>query len=138
MHQAQIQILPREQCNNAMLEARAREAGPAIAYAGAVFGLTERETEEVWAALIERVRQPMTPTMLCSGTYEGGRTSCSGDSGGPLVVPLDDGSYIQAGIVSWGLTGEGGQGCAENALFSAYMRTASYIDWMNQVIASNP
>jgi len=67
----------------------------------------------------------------------GGKTSCQGDSGGPLVVPLNDGSYIQAGIVSWGLSSGNGKTCAEDAIFSAYTRTANYVDWLNQTIQSN-
>ena len=64
--------------------------------------------------------------MLCSGTFEGGRTACSGDSGGPLVVPLEDGTYIQAGVVSWGLSAADGKGCEETALFSAYTRVSNF------------
>jgi len=76
--------------------------------------------------------------MLCSGTCEGGRTASSGDSGGPLMVPLEDGSCIQAGMVSWGLTAATGQGCAETANFSACTRVSTFLPWLESVTAGNP
>jgi secreted trypsin-like serine protease len=75
--------------------------------------------------------------MICSGSMEGGKTSCQGDSGGPLVVPLKDGSYIQAGIVSWGLSSKNPGTCNEQAVFSAYTRTANYVGWLNDTINRN-
>ena len=79
----------------------------------------------------------MSENMLCSGTFEGGKTSCNGDSGGPLVVPLNDGGYIQAGVVSWGMSSAQTGACAEDALFSAYTRISNYIDWLNQTVNAN-
>jgi len=56
----------------------------------------------------------------------------------PLVVPLEDGSYIQAGIVSWGLSASSGKGCEETATFSAYTNISKFVPWLNQVIEANP
>ncbi|WP_226779626.1 S1 family serine peptidase [Oceaniglobus trochenteri] len=137
MRQGQIQMLPRDQCNGAMMEARANSASRGFSEAVDIFGLKDADAQEAWRALVDRAPLPLTENMLCSGTYEGGRTSCSGDSGGPLVVPLDDGSYVQAGVVSWGLSGESGQGCNEYALFSAYTKVANYLPWLEQTIAAN-
>ena len=53
------------------------------------------------------------------------------------MVPLNDGSYIQAGVVSWGLSAGNGKTCAENALFSAYTRVSNYVDWLEATIAAN-
>jgi len=137
MRQGAIQILPRDQCNGVMMEARAQGASRGFSEAVEIFGLNDNAAQEAWNALTSRAPLPLTENMLCSGTYEGGRTSCSGDSGGPLVVPMSDGSYVQAGVVSWGLVGSGGRGCNENALFSGYTKVSNYLPWLEQTIAAN-
>lgn len=137
MMQAEIQMLSRQQCNQVMLEARAQAAAEGINYAAQAFGLREEEAVAVWESLITYVRDPMTENMLCSGTFEGGKGACSGDSGGPLVVPLEDGSYIQAGVVSWGLSNTTTKSCLETAQFSAYTRVSNYLPWLNGTINAN-
>lgn len=137
LYEASIQMLDRDQCNDAMIEARAEAAVEPFIAAAQTFGLSQPDAEAVWNTLVSRAPLPMTQNMLCSGTYEGGKTSCQGDSGGPLVVPLDDGSYIQAGVVSWGLAGGPNKTCIETALFSAYTRVSNYLPWMNQVVNQN-
>jgi secreted trypsin-like serine protease len=134
LRQAQIQMLDRDQCNSALLEARAEEAAEAFGYAASVFSLSEDDAYAVWDELVAKAPIPMSENMICSGTYEGGKSSCNGDSGGPLVVPLEDGSYIQAGIVSWGLSASSGKGCDETATFSAYTNIANFVPWLNEVI----
>lgn len=137
LHEAQIQMLDRDQCNGALMEARAEQAAQGFVQAARSFGLADDDAQELWSALISRAPLPMSENMLCSGTYEGGKTSCQGDSGGPLVVPLDDGSFIQAGIVSWGLAAGPDATCVETALFSAYTRISNYTGWLNQVVNEN-
>ena len=112
---------------------RAAAGQAAAARLVTVFG-ARFDTDEV----IARAPEPMSENMLCSGTFEGGKTACSGDSGGPLVVPLDDGTFIQAGIVSWGLSAKTGEGCEEKALFSAYTKISKFVPWLNEVINANP
>lgn len=137
MMQAEIQVLSRDACNNAMMNARAEYAAPRLVEAASTFALDQQQTEEVWTELLSRAPLPLSPNMICSGTFEGGKTSCQGDSGGPLVVPLDDGSYIQAGVVSWGLVGAGSTTCAEDALFSAYTKASKFVPWLNQTVNAN-
>lgn len=137
MREAEIQMMDRNQCNASMLEARAVEAVKGFGYAASVFGLSEGAAQEAWRELVARVPLPMTENMLCSGTYEGGRTACQGDSGGPLVVPLTDGSFVQAGVVSWGLSSANERRCSETALFSAYTRVSNYLPWLDRTIAAN-
>ena len=138
LRQTQIQMLDREMCNSSMMEARAEEAVNGFAYAAEVLSVNEDTAYPLWEQLLAQAPMPMSDNMICSGTFEGGKTSCNGDSGGPLVVPLDDGSFIQAGIVSWGLTATSGKGCEEKAMFSAYTNISKFVPWLNQTLASNP
>jgi secreted trypsin-like serine protease len=138
LRQAQIQVLDRELCNTAMLEARAEDAAGGFGYAVQTLGVADEDAYAIWDELMARAPKPLSENMICSGTFEGGKTSCNGDSGGPLVVPVDGGGYIQAGIVSWGLSATSGQGCEETALFSAYTNVSKFVPWLNQVIEANP
>ena len=138
LRQAQIQVLDREMCNTAMLEARAEDAAGGFGYAVQTLGVTDTDAYAIWDELMAKAPKPVSENMICSGTFEGGKTSCNGDSGGPLVVPVEGGGYIQAGIVSWGLSATSGQGCEETALFSAYTNISKFVPWLNQTIEANP
>ncbi|MWB77688.1 trypsin-like serine protease [Pseudooceanicola sp. 216_PA32_1] len=137
MYQAEIQILGRDQCNGALMEARAQGAVQPFVQALEIFNIKGDDAQAAWSELVKRAPLPMTENMLCSGTYEGGKTSCQGDSGGPLVVPMNDGSYVQAGVVSWGLASGPKMTCVETALFSAYTKVSNFVGWMEQTIAAN-
>jgi len=50
-----------------------------------------------------------------------------GDSGGPLVYRLDDGTYIQVGIVSFGAAA----GC-ELGYPTAFTRVSSFVSWISE------
>jgi secreted trypsin-like serine protease len=138
LRQAQIQVLDRELCNTAMLEARAEDAAGGFGYAVQTLGVGEQDAYAIWDELMAKAPKPVSENMICSGTFEGGKTSCNGDSGGPLVVPVEGGGYIQAGIVSWGLSATSGQGCEETALFSAYTNISKFVPWLNETIEGNP
>lgn len=137
LHEVQIQMMARELCNGVIMEARASAASEAFVAAAQTFNLNESAAQEAWSELVRRAPLPLTQNMVCSGTYEGGKTSCQGDSGGPLVVPLDDGTYVQAGVVSWGLSARNARTCYENATFSAYTKVSNYVDWMSATIGAN-
>ena len=49
-----------------------------------------------------------------------------GDSGGPMVVQREDGRFMLAGIISWGI------GCAE--VPGVYTRISEFKDWINQIL----
>ncbi|MEP3029001.1 MAG: hypothetical protein ABJO71_24495 [Pseudoruegeria sp.] len=52
-------MLSRENCNEVMLDSRAKVASEGIAYAASAFGLKQPETEAVWQELISHVRAPL-------------------------------------------------------------------------------
>ncbi|WP_128514530.1 serine protease [Tabrizicola thermarum] len=138
LRQARIQVLDRALCNTAMLEAKAQDAAEGFGYAVQTLGVADEDAYAIWDELMARAPDAVSENMICSGTFEGGKTSCNGDSGGPLVVPVEGGGYIQAGIVSWGLSATTGRGCEETALFSAYTDISKFVPWLNEVIAANP
>lgn len=61
--------------------------------------------------------------MVCAGTADGSKDSCYGDSGGPLFVSRG-GSYVQAGVVSFG------EACGLAGVPGVYARVSSYYDWI--------
>ena len=69
------------------------------------------------------------PGMFCAGAPNGKKDACQGDSGGPLVLPDRRGSYVLAGIVSWG------DGCARPGKFGVYTDILGYNDWIDETIS---
>ncbi|KAI9021866.1 trypsin-like cysteine/serine peptidase domain-containing protein [Hyaloraphidium curvatum] len=91
--------------------------------------LTAASNEDCISALnnytLENWGDPYTeedfdPSFLCAG--DPGKDTCQGDSGGPLMQFMDDGSFAQVGITSWGF------GCAET--FGVYSRISSFRPWL--------
>lgn len=65
-----------------------------------------------------------TPDMLCAGTEEGGKDTCTGDSGGPITVPARKKRHVIVGITSFG------EGCGDPGVPGVYTRVSAYLDWI--------
>merc|ERR1712025_430010 len=68
-------------------------------------------------------------SFLCAGGING-KDTCKGDGGSPLVCPskYDPSTYVQAGIVAWGI------GCGEQGTPGVYADVSKATCWIDQAI----
>merc|ERR1719410_900207 len=68
-------------------------------------------------------------SFLCAGGVSG-RDTCKGDGGSPLVCPSkqDPSTYVQAGIVAWGI------GCGEDATPGVYADVSTAVCWLDAAV----
>merc|ERR1711868_103762 len=71
-------------------------------------------------------------SFLCAGGING-KDTCKGDGGSPLVCPskYDPNTYVQAGIVAWGI------GCGEDGTPGVYADVAKASCWIDSAITCN-
>jgi len=69
-------------------------------------------------------------SFLCAGGVAG-KDTCKGDGGSPLVChsKYDPNTYVQAGIVAWGI------GCGENGVPGVYADVSKATCWIDQQIS---
>ncbi|KAK9878965.1 hypothetical protein WA026_003784 [Henosepilachna vigintioctopunctata] len=62
-------------------------------------------------------------SFICAGGEEG-KDTCKGDGGGPLMCPNEEETYIQVGIVSWGVD------CAKKNIPGVYTDVKKFNEWI--------
>jgi len=69
-------------------------------------------------------------SFICAGGVDG-RDTCKGDGGSPLVCPskTDPDTYVQAGIVAWGI------GCGEDNVPGVYASVSKGLCWIDYVMS---
>ncbi|XP_060835017.1 serine protease snake-like isoform X2 [Rhopalosiphum padi] len=72
-------------------------------------------------------------SMICAGSFDGEKDSCSGDSGGPLQLEHENYKrmYIQYGVTSFG------KFCGDKDTPGIYTKVANYISWIEEIAFSN-
>merc|ERR1711887_425812 len=71
-------------------------------------------------------------SFICAGGVNG-KDTCKGDGGSPLVCPskYDPDTYVQAGMVAWGI------GCGEDATPGVYASVSKALCWIDYSMSCN-
>merc|ERR1719219_2926513 len=77
-------------------------------------------------------RFKLDESFICAGG-EGYKDTCKGDGGSPLVCPskYEPNTYVQAGIVAWGI------GCGEDNVPGVYASVAQAVCWIDMSMTCN-
>lgn len=68
------------------------------------------------------------PSFICAGG-EAGKDTCKGDGGGPLICVGDNYTYVQAGIISWGVDSEK---CGKADEPGIYTDVSQFSEWITK------
>ena len=79
---------------------------------------------------------PMSENMICSGTFEGGKTRAMATAAGRWWCRWRTAATSRADR-QLGAERSSGR-CEETATFSAYTNIANFVPWLNEVIQTNP
>jgi secreted trypsin-like serine protease len=99
------------------------------------FRMTEAQLVAVRNAIAANAGPIVDDGMICAGDpapkpgAEKVADTCQGDSGGPMFVKMQDNSFVQVGIVSWG------DGCGIPRTYGVYARVSAYMDWIRKTMA---
>ncbi|MFK8252771.1 serine protease [Ancylobacter terrae] len=128
-----LNAVDRNQCNRVLTSAlvNSPDARKALEDLSYVFNLSQAGRKALEQQL-PQIGGVVTPQMFCAGAAVDGIDTCQGDSGGPILSRKADGSFVQVGIVSFGI------GCGHAELPGVYTRLALYTDWMKKTIAAPP
>ncbi|MFG1349476.1 serine protease [Xanthobacter autotrophicus] len=126
-----LNAVDRNTCNRVLTSAlvNSPDARKAIEDLSYVFNLSPAGRRALEQQL-PQIGGVVTPQMFCAGAAVDGVDTCQGDSGGPILSRKADGSFVQVGIVSFGI------GCGHAELPGVYTRLALYTDWMRKTIAT--
>ncbi|MDI4662750.1 serine protease [Xanthobacter autotrophicus] len=131
--ETKLNAVDRNQCNRVLTSAlvNSPDARKAIENLSYVFNLSPAGRRALEQQL-PQIGGVVTPQMFCAGAAVDGIDTCQGDSGGPILSRKANGSFVQVGIVSFGI------GCGHAELPGVYTRLALYTDWMKKTIATPP
>merc|ERR1712226_370992 len=75
-------------------------------------------------------RFQLDDSFICAGGADG-KDTCKGDGGSPLVCPskYDSNTYVQAGIVAWGI------GCGEDSTPGVYASVSKGVCWIDYAMS---
>uniref|UniRef100_A0A182WFT5 Peptidase S1 domain-containing protein n=1 Tax=Anopheles minimus TaxID=112268 RepID=A0A182WFT5_9DIPT len=105
-------------------------------------------TSNMWVSLLKRVELPIVPRAKCKQLFAATRLGpffrlhqsvlcagsvadvdmCQGDGGSGLFCPTESGTFVLAGIVSWGLS------CHQQGVPGAYVNVAKFVPWIESTI----
>uniref|UniRef100_A0A4Y0BV36 Peptidase S1 domain-containing protein n=1 Tax=Anopheles funestus TaxID=62324 RepID=A0A4Y0BV36_ANOFN len=89
--------------------------------------IPRQECKQLFARTILGPFFRLHKSVLCAGAMKD-QDMCDGDGGSGLFCPTESGSYVLAGIVSWGL------GCHQQDVPGAYVNVAKFVPWIQSTI----
>lgn len=83
--------------------------------------------QECYNQLPDKKKLELDDSMICLGSRNHGISACNADSGGPLVQQNADKSFVQVGVVSWGVLP-----CGKLNKPSVFTHTGAHLNWIKR------